>query len=269
VAEKFFGEYLADQGLVESHQVREAIELQKGRNPGIGEVAMRRGWLTAGDVERILAEQRTRNEMFGEIAVRRELLTPEQVDSLLEEQASNRIFLGEALLELGHIDRATLTEQLARFEAYKTEQRLYLARKLQHLPVWNVLSRILDVTRAYLYRLGIQVKIDDYEDLLPRVTPEARWVEHRFSDGRRSHVGFLFSPTLSRELESLPSQDGDGSVGGHVMNIMRICSDELRSEGIGVFPGTMLDEQPKDFHKYVVVRLRAEDEMFRLAYLYD
>ena len=124
MAVQFFGQFLLSSGEISESELLEALDLQSVRNRKLGEWARWRGYLTQAQAERINLAQRRTDRLFGELAVDLELLTPEQVSELLAEQEAAQLRMGEALVEIGALDRDRLKGLLDRFD---TEQSTYVA----------------------------------------------------------------------------------------------------------------------------------------------
>ena len=55
---KFFGQFLIEQGEVDSSQLREALDLLARTNRSVGQIAVAEGMLTQADAERVHTSQR-------------------------------------------------------------------------------------------------------------------------------------------------------------------------------------------------------------------
>jgi CheY-specific phosphatase CheX len=78
--------------------------------------------LTEDQVEQINEHQRQVDKPFGDLAVEMNLMTAAQVEEVLTFQKNNYLFLGDALLELGHVTDDVLERELL---VYKEEQSRY------------------------------------------------------------------------------------------------------------------------------------------------
>ena len=119
---KFFGQYLIEQGVVDSDQIRAALKLMDGENRSLGELAEAGGILTAEEAAKVNAQQRYCDIPFGELAVEMGLLSGEQVEYLVGFQEQTRLRIGQALVRLGFLPNERLVQLLVRFE---TEQALF------------------------------------------------------------------------------------------------------------------------------------------------
>ena len=119
---KFFGQYLIEQGVVDSSQIRAALELMDDENRSLGELAEAGGILTAEEAAKVNAQQRYCDIPFGELAVEMGLLSEEQVEYLIGFQDQTRLRMGQALVRLDCLANEHLLKLLVRFE---TEQALF------------------------------------------------------------------------------------------------------------------------------------------------
>ena len=118
---KFFGQYLIEQGVVDSGQIRAALKLMDKENRSLGELAEAGGILTAEEAAKVNAQQRYCDLPFGELAVDMGLLSEEQVEYLIGFQEQTRLRLGEALVRLDCLPNERMHQLLVRHE---TEQAL-------------------------------------------------------------------------------------------------------------------------------------------------
>jgi len=119
---KFFGQYLIEQGVVDSDQIRAALKLMDDENRSLGELAEAGGILTAEEAAKVNAQQRYCDIPFGELAVEMGLLSDEQVEYLIGFQEQTRLRVGQALVRLDFLANEQLLKLLVRFE---NEQALF------------------------------------------------------------------------------------------------------------------------------------------------
>jgi hypothetical protein len=119
---KFFGQYLIEQGVVDSDQIRAALKLMDEENRSLGELAEAGGILTAEEAAKVNAQQRYCDLPFGELAVEMGLLSDEQVEYLIGFQEQTRLRVGQALVRLDFLSNEQLLRLLVRFE---NEQALF------------------------------------------------------------------------------------------------------------------------------------------------
>jgi CheY-specific phosphatase CheX len=119
---KFFGQFLIDQGVVDSDQIRAALQLMDEENRSLGELAEAGGILTAEESAKVNAQQRYCDMPFGDLAVEMGLLSDEQVEYLVGFQDQTRLRIGQALVRLSFLPNERLLKLLVRFE---TEQTLF------------------------------------------------------------------------------------------------------------------------------------------------
>jgi len=119
---KFFGQFLIENGVVDSDQIRAALKLMEEENRSLGTLAEAGGILTAEEAAKVNAQQRTCDVPFGELAVEMGLLSEEQVEYLLGFQEQTRLRIGQALVRQGALANDRLLELLVQFE---NEQALF------------------------------------------------------------------------------------------------------------------------------------------------
>ncbi len=119
---KFFGQFLIENGVVDSDQIRAALKLMEEENRSLGTLAEAGGILTAEEAVKVNAQQRTCDVPFGELAVEMGLLSEEQVEYLLGFQEQTRLRIGQALVRQGALANDRLLELLVQFE---NEQALF------------------------------------------------------------------------------------------------------------------------------------------------
>jgi hypothetical protein len=119
---KFFGQYLIEQGVVDSDQIRAALKLMDQENRSLGELAEAGGILTAEKAAKVNAQQRYCDIPFGELAVEMGLLSDEQVEYLIGFQEQTRLRVGQALVRMEFMSKEQLLKLLVRFE---NEQALF------------------------------------------------------------------------------------------------------------------------------------------------
>ena len=134
MAAKFFGQFLLENGAIDREQLLEALEIQRRSNPMLGELAERRGWLTAAQAARINERQRAEDKRFGDLAEEMGLLDAHQLGELLAEQKAGRKLFGEILVEHGMLTQARLDEQLAAHQSDRVEASRSLEQALADHP---------------------------------------------------------------------------------------------------------------------------------------
>jgi hypothetical protein len=113
---KFFGQFLIEQGVVDSDQIRAALKLMDKENRSLGELAEAGGILTAEEAAKVNAEQRYCDLPFGELAVDMGLLSEEQVEYLVGFQEQTRLRIGQALVRLDFLPNERLHQLLVQHE---------------------------------------------------------------------------------------------------------------------------------------------------------
>src|SRR5687768_15329475 len=104
------------------HQQKTGVLLLKDRELEI------KIYFVEGNVVKAEQSSRDRADLLGNIMVRAAVITDEQLDTALDTQQRTLRRLGDILIEMGAVDRATLKE-LARLQTTETIYRLFMWRK--------------------------------------------------------------------------------------------------------------------------------------------
>lgn len=167
---KFFGQFLIEQRVVDSDQIRAALALMDAENRSLGELAVAGGILTDEEAAKVNSQQRYCDIPFGELAVEMGLLSDEQVDYLIGFQEQTRLRIGQALVRLNFVQNDRLHRLLVQYE---NEQALYRLGKVA-LPEGlesNVLAAtILDLFPKLLVRvarIGVRIGKGQLVNKLP------------------------------------------------------------------------------------------------------
>lgn len=152
----FLGRFLVEQGAVSEAQLEDGLRFQRENNRRIGEVAVERGVLSAEQVLAIRDRQREDSRLFGDIAVGERRMSRRSLDELLFFQKVQHVYLGEALLLLGHLDRDRYRELLGRYGALREAGRVEL-RYLQEYFAENRVAEIffMALSRAMARLAGL------------------------------------------------------------------------------------------------------------------
>ena len=169
---KFFGQFLIENGVVDSDQIRAALKLMEEENRSLGTLAEAGGILTAEEAAKVNAQQRTCDVPFGELAVEMGLLSEEQVEYLLGFQEQTRLRIGQALVRQSALANDRLLELLVQFE---NEQALFrignvdlpegLESNLLAATVLDLLPRLLVRVASIGVRIGKGQAAADAPDL--------------------------------------------------------------------------------------------------------
>ncbi len=108
----FFGVFLVKGGLISQEALDEALRLLDSSNKPLGLLANEMSLLDEDQASAILHEQSHSGKPFGLIARERGLLSDSQLKKLLDKQVRTHLFLGQALVELGHLTSARLMSAL-------------------------------------------------------------------------------------------------------------------------------------------------------------
>ena len=158
---KFFGQYLIEQGVVDSDQIRAALKLMDDENRSLGELAEAGGILTAEEAEKVNAQQRYCDIPFGELAVEMGLLSDEQVEYLVGFQEQTRLRNGQALVRQDFLSKERLLERLVRFDSEQALFRIGNVALPDGLEGNALAATVLDLLPKLLVRIArIGVRIE-------------------------------------------------------------------------------------------------------------
>lgn len=116
-----FGHYLYYSGLVSWQKLIQALIWQRSHKIRIGEVAVRRGWLTNEEVFSLLRAKDPANSLpFGQQAVRKGLLSRTQLAVLLAQQKRQQKRLGSFFVEKKLFSHQQLSHLLVRFHRHNS-----------------------------------------------------------------------------------------------------------------------------------------------------
>ncbi len=116
-----FGEYLVEQGLIESDHRDDALAIQDAVNQKLGIMATMDDILTVTQVYTILDEQRSTKLPFGQVARTLNLIDEEHLEKLLDRQNELWMRVGEILVGLGYIEYDRMETELEEFCAEYNE----------------------------------------------------------------------------------------------------------------------------------------------------
>jgi len=169
---KFFGQFLIEQGVVDSDNIRAALKLMDEENRSLGELAEAGGILTAEEAAKVNAQQRYCDIPFGELAVEMGLLSEEQVEYLIGFQEQTRLRIGQALVRLGFLPNERLLKLLVQYEHEQTVFRIGNVTLPEGLASNVLAATVLDLLPKMLVRvarIGVRIgneqhvaKIPDY-----------------------------------------------------------------------------------------------------------
>jgi hypothetical protein len=151
---KFFGQYLIEQGVVDSDNIRAALKLMDEENRSLGELAEAGGILTAEEAAKVNAQQRYCDIPFGELAVEMGLLSEEQVDYLIGFQDQTRLRIGQALVRLGYLPNGRLLQLLVQYENEQTVFRIGNVKLPGGLESNALAATVLDLFPKLLVRIA-------------------------------------------------------------------------------------------------------------------
>jgi hypothetical protein len=225
VSVKFFGQFLIEQGEVDSGHVREALDLLGRTNKNIGDVGVAEGMMSEVDVKRVAQRQRGTDLPFGDLAVKMGLLESDQLVQCLRIQRENRVMIGEALVQLGHLPSHRLGELL---DAFKADQAQYDVGTLSQLPDPLANNRVapyvIDLLPKFCMRMSqIAVKVGDAQ-----ILEEAPDLPYRISVPVHAHRGLDITLVGDRDFCVCIASGASGLLEAQI-------DQELMVDGVGEF----------------------------------
>ena len=157
---KFFGQFLIEQGVVDSDQIRAALKLMDKENRSLGELAEAGGILTAEEAAKVNAQQRYCDLPFGELAVDMGLLSEEQVEYLVGFQDQTRLRIGQALVRLDFLPNERLHQLLVQHECEQDLIRIEnaaLPDGLESNLLAPVVLELLPKLLVRIARIGVRI----------------------------------------------------------------------------------------------------------------
>jgi hypothetical protein len=151
---KFFGQFLIEQGVVDSDNIRAALTLMDEENRSLGELAEAGGILTSEEAAKVNAQQRYCDIPFGELAVEMGLLSEEQVEYLVGFQDQTRLRIGQALVRLGCLPNGRLLQLLVQYENEQTVFRIGNVSLPEGLESNVLAATVLDLLPKMLVRIA-------------------------------------------------------------------------------------------------------------------
>jgi hypothetical protein len=131
VSVKFFGQFLIERDEIDPGQLQEALAMIKAESRTLGEIAIQLAFFSRADATRVNRQQRVDDRPFGELAVEMGLLTPQQLQHALAVKEQTHLYLGEALVRLGHLPVGRLGGLL---DEFKIDQAPYEQGPVAILP---------------------------------------------------------------------------------------------------------------------------------------
>ena len=159
MAVKFFGQFLAEKGIVTRESILAAIDLQDQKNLKLGEMAVSMGFITQSDIDRAHNAQYSKDMKLGDLLVDMGILSSDQLNEVIAKQKKTHLYIGEALVQVGALNQEQLQKYL---EEFKIDQAPYVSDKIE-LPAGIPHSRICEMTADLTYKmitreLGLQFR---------------------------------------------------------------------------------------------------------------
>ncbi len=181
MAIQFFGQYLLAQGIIDGPQLLESVEFQESQNLKLGEIAVKRGYMTKPAADRVNRLQQSKDVRFGDGAIELGLLTAKHVDELLLEQRNSHRYLGDVIIEKGFAAKETIEAALEKFKAEQQSHEQGTIHIPNDIVVAEVAKDLFDLTYKLVLRIwGVQsklgsVRVADTQLELPGFAVEVRF----------------------------------------------------------------------------------------------
>jgi CheY-specific phosphatase CheX len=153
MAVKFFGQFLAEQGIVTSEALLNAINLQEKNNLRLGEMAVKMGLITEAEIQRAHNAQMSKDMKLGDLLVEMGFLTLIQLNDVITRQKNTHLYIGEALVQIGALTNDQLQKQL---DAFKADQAQYVSNGID-LPITSGNVKIWEMTADLTYKMITRV----------------------------------------------------------------------------------------------------------------
>jgi len=153
MAVKFFGQFLAEQGIVTTAELVNAINLQEKNNLKFGEMAVAMGLVTPADIQRAHNAQMSKDLKLGDMLVEMGLLTLVQMNDVIARQKNTHMYIGEALVQVGALTKDEIMKQL---DAFKADQARYVSSGIE-LPITSANSKIWEMTADLTFKMITRV----------------------------------------------------------------------------------------------------------------
>lgn len=264
---EFFGEYLMQCEVITEEQLNEAISYQKENNQLMGKLALEKGYMTYEQVQIVLKDQTVQQKKFGQIAREKNYLSQEQIHDLLQDQAENHIYLGEALLRLGHLNIDHLNVYLNNFKREVQHDKKFFSQRINAYPQRDLLWKGLEVVKDLYYRLGYVLKIKRVmED--PSVSRDQPLflMDQDFTGTGRALFGIQMNwnavRITARDNAHNPSKEYDRDreldISAEVMHSLNyVLCEDLRLIGYKVKPGPVRFELPLNHQHALGIQLNS------------
>lgn len=194
---KFFGQFLLERGAITREQLLDAIKYQKEISKPLCALAIEKGALSRKQIDALDEEHQRSDRKFLEIAIRENMVSFQQLEDLCKAKSARWVFLGEALVNRGHLTLAQLNEL---FEDYRKEQPaddIFLEKVLAGLPEQDIVTSLLQVTADLFVHYTKQiVQIVSVE----KAPADLEGVAFLFAQKVTGDKNFLFALALPEEL---------------------------------------------------------------------
>jgi CheY-specific phosphatase CheX len=117
----FFGQFLLNEGLIDTEQLNKLLSVSKETRVKLGVLAINSGLMTADNVNHVNELQGKMDKRFGEIAIDQGYLTEPELELLLNVQSSEHLKLSQTLVDAKLM---TIEEVAQALDAYKSKYSL-------------------------------------------------------------------------------------------------------------------------------------------------
>ncbi len=153
MAVKFFGQFLAEKGVISGEDILKAIALQESVNLKFGEMALSMGLINESDIKRVQEAQRSEDLRFGDMCEKLGIMTGKEIDQVITKQKNSHLYIGEALVKVGAIQREDLQGYL---DSFKEDQAPYVIEKVT-IPCNTPYGELIEVSVDLTYKMVTRI----------------------------------------------------------------------------------------------------------------
>ncbi len=160
----FFGHFLLENGVIGREALLDAIEMQRGNNRSLPDLAVREGLLDQAKADQIHAMFRISHLSHEDLCISEGRLSPNDVERLTRMQSAEWLRIGAALVKGGHLSDAALTTHLEVFSANEAAEQKTLEGDCEHLEESTIVRACTELTLRHVARItGAPVKLQRIE----------------------------------------------------------------------------------------------------------
>ncbi|MEH6442444.1 MAG: chemotaxis protein CheX [Oceanospirillaceae bacterium] len=164
MSNKFFGQYLLEEGVINEIQLLATTNLQKASYLSLGQIAIGKGYLTEEEALKINLEQQRTDQRYGALAISMGCLNTEQLSELFITQQNLRKFFGELLVDQKILSKTVLLEHLEAHAELKRQSTLQLDSAIYANVHGKLIADTINTTvRLFLRIAKTKVQVTSYQ----------------------------------------------------------------------------------------------------------